>query len=153
MGILLRLIDLFLIAYFTAALGLFAFFTGLENLADITAEVLRPFVSVFIPIYNIGYTIIALISLSVILILTAVKHLNTDEVEKIKPIKRLAITKILLHIKSCALIWLAWGYGAHYMAFMVFVRVILSRLYTKAANSAIEQLKDRAVQIIGEGKE
>jgi hypothetical protein len=137
---------------------MFGLFSGLENYLDTAIEVLRPFVSVFIPVYNFGYTVISIIVLFISIILVVLKHFGIDDrkilvnLAKIKPAKRGIIRMILLSGKELSLIWLAWSYGAHYMASMVFARMIIFRLFTRVANNIIEYSKDKAVQIVDEAK-
>jgi hypothetical protein len=156
-GKLLVIINLFFIVYFTISLDLVNF-PDYENQIDAAVNVLRPFVSVFIPIFNIGYTILAFVVLVIILILVASKHPNLSDkdtianITNIKPAKSGIIRKTLLLGKNIALVWLSWSYGAHYMAFIVFAMVIIGKMFAWAVNSAIEAAKDKAVQMMGEGK-
>jgi hypothetical protein len=156
-GKVLIFIDLFFIVYFTMSLNL-VMFPDYENQIDVVVNVLRPFVSVFIPIFNIGYTIFALIVLVIVLILATFKHLDISDKEaivninNIKPVKGGIIRKTLSLGKSLALVWLAWSYGAHYMAFIVFAMVITGKMFAWAMNSALEAAKDKTVQMLGEGK-
>jgi hypothetical protein len=121
-------------------------------------NVLRPFVSVIIPIFNIGYTVCTFVVLVIILILAASKHPNLSDkdtvanIANIKPVKSGIIRKTLSLGENLALVWLSWSYGAHYMAFIVFARVIIGKMFTWAVNSAVEAAKDKAVQMTGEGK-
>jgi hypothetical protein len=132
-------------------------FPEVKNQIDLSIKVLRPFVSVFIPLYNIGYTLFSLFVLAISLLLIIYKHLDLEEVEaivkisKIEPVKRGTIGRMLSIIRNLALVWLAWWYGAHYMAFLVFAMMILGRLFTRAVNDAIEVSKNKAVQIIERG--
>jgi hypothetical protein len=153
-GGLLRLIDLFLITYF-ATVNFPVVFPGLEKQLNMAVELLRPFVSVFIPVYNIGYTFFSIIILVIFLIMAAFKNLDMDKnavarVANMKSINRGIIISIFSLVENCTLVWLAWSYGAHYMAFIVFVMLIVSRLCIRAVNNAIEHSKNRAVQIISE---
>jgi hypothetical protein len=153
-GKLLVAIELFLIVYFTMSLNLVKF-SEHENQIDAAVNILRPFVSVIIPIFNIGYTILAFIVLVIILILVASKHPSLSDkdtianITNIKPVKSGIIRKTLSLGKTLALVWLSWSYGAYYMAFIFFVMVITGKMFTWAVNSAIEAAKDKAVQMMG----
>ncbi|GHU14033.1 hypothetical protein FACS1894161_4450 [Spirochaetia bacterium] len=155
--LLLRALDLFFIVYFAMALNLPEIILSGQIQLRMIVKVLRPFVSVLIPLYNIGYTIFALVSLFFSLILAASKLPDMDSKEsivniaKVKPIKRRIARKVSSLIRELAMVWLAWSYGARYMAFIVFATLILDRLLIRVANSAVETAKDKVVQMVSKG--
>jgi hypothetical protein len=123
---------------------------------DMIVKIFRPLVSVYIPIYNIVGTLFCLLVLGIVLIMAIVKNfdLETETIvrfSKLKPMKR-GLIKNLLSLADLTLIWLAWSYGAHYMAFLNFALMITGRLYSWAFNRFIEAVRDKAVKMVSEGK-
>jgi hypothetical protein len=131
-------------------------FPDVQIQMDMMVKAFRPFVSVYIPIYNIVATLFCLLVLGISLIMAIIKNLDLEtetivRFSELKPMKR-GVIKNLLSLADLALIWLAWSYGAHYMAFLDFALMITRRLYSWALNRFIEAVRDKAVKMVSEGK-
>jgi hypothetical protein len=152
-SVITRTIDLLLIAYFAMSLDMLMVFPDIQIQM---VRVLRPFVSVFIPVYNIIYTVISLLFLGIVLFLMIMpRHMDEAEIIRygsvFKPVKG-TVSGLLSLISSVALVWVSWSYGAHYMAFIVFARIVINRLYSWALNRFIETMIKKAVQMVDRGK-
>jgi hypothetical protein len=155
-GVICTTIKLFLIAYFAMALNLLSMFPDIRTRINMIVKAFRPFVSVAIPVYNIVGTLFCLLVLGITFIMAIAKSIDLDveiiaKFSELKPMKRRMINN-LLFLAELALIWLAWNYGAHYMAFLDFALMITGRLYSWAYNRFIEAVRDKAVETVVEGR-
>ncbi|MDR2094412.1 MAG: hypothetical protein LBP76_02700 [Treponema sp.] len=157
MSVIFVTIDLFLIVYFTMALNLLVILPDIQTQMDMIVKVFRPFVAVFIPLYNMVVTFFCLLLLGIIFVLAIAKHFDlldvktTVKLSELKPEKR-GVIKNVLSLIDLALIWLAWSYGAYYMASLKFSLMLIGRLYLWVLNRLIEHVRDKAVKMVSEGK-
>jgi hypothetical protein len=139
------IVELLLIAYFAASLGLFG-----PQIAAI-AYVARPFIVVVIALFNVVLTV-ATLFLAALAVVTGLSNKQVSD-NPIFTAKLIAEGRIKFNLKhflkllfACAFVWLAWNYGAFYMASAALACVLAQGAFMAAFNSVVNQAEKEAAE-------